>query len=559
MGVLRICMVSDKKPESMKKIKEKAGNIIFLALKCHSFTAAESTFFRSGTRHRKNTEYFPEFFCFFRKTAVYCFENENIQSGDENMVCCKKISELLKNHHQEQLLRFWNQLSDASQKQLLGQLEELDFDKLDALIREYVLRKPEIRIPDDLGPAPYFPLTPRNEEQAEKYRKAAELGVRLLRERKVSCLTVAGGQGTRLGFDGPKGTYPIAPVSGKTLFQYFAESIRRAGAKFGGPITWYIMTSLLNREATEKFFHEHAFFGLDPRQVVFFSQGTMPAIDYQGKLFLGEKDSLSLSPDGHGGTLLALRKSGALDRMKQEKVEYLSYFQVDNPLIPVVNPLFIGLHAMENSQMSAVMLAKTGPFEKLGNFCVSNGHLQIIEYSDLPKELAESRNADGGLKFISGSPAIHVISRDFIEHLTSGGSLNLPWHRADKKIPYIDENGNQVKPETPNGVKLESFIFDALTLADRTMVLECDRNEVFAPTKNPTGVDSVESCRAMLVERDAKRLAAAGVEIPRRADGSVDALIELSPLEVFDEEDAKAYVKKHHLAKIERGSKVYLQ
>ena len=209
--------------------------------------------------------------------------------------------------------------------------------------------------------------------------------------------------------------------------------------------------------------------------------------------------------------------------------------------------------------MSAVMLSKTGPFEKLGNFCVSDNRLQIIEYSDLPEELAQKRNADGTLAFVAGSPAIHLIQRDFVEQLTASGNLSLPWHRADKKIPCINADGNPVEVTEPNGVKLESFIFDAMPLAKRTMILEGDRNAMFAPTKNPTGVDSVESCRAMLVERDAKYLEAAGVKVPRKADGSVDALIELAPVNVIDLADAKKYVEKTGLKAITAGSKVCLE
>ena len=445
---------------------------------------------------------------------------------------------------QSQLLRFWSQLTAAQQEHLTAQLDAIDFDEMQRLIADYVLQKPRTAIPGDLGPAPYFPLTPRDAAQVELYARAEAEGERLLRAGKVSCLTVAGGQGTRLGFDGPKGTYPIAPVSGKSLFQYFAESIIRAGEKYGTRFTWYIMTSLLNREATERFFVEHHYFGLEPEQVVFFTQGTMPAIGYDGKLLLAAPDSLSLSPDGHGGTLLALRKSGALARMAREGVEILSYFQVDNPLVPVVNPRFIGLHALEHSQMSAIMLAKTGPFEKLGNFCLSGGRLQIIEYSDLPAELAESRNPDGTLRFIAGSPAIHLLSRSFVESLTAGGSLKLPWHRADKKVPYLDEAGKLVTPEAPNAVKLESFIFDALPQAERTMVMEGEREKMFAPTKNPTGVDSVESCRAMLLARDAAWLEAAGVKIPRTADGRPAAEIEISPRLAIDAADVAAAVKR---------------
>lgn len=459
---------------------------------------------------------------------------------------------------QEHVLSYWNELDEAGKSKLAGQLENINFAELARLVPEYVLNRPKTEIPDDLAPAPYFPETPENEEQKALYAKAYDLGIELLKSGRVCFLTVAGGQGTRLGFDGPKGTYPIGPVTGRTLFAYFAQNLLRAGQKYGVKYSWYIMTSMLNNEATTKFFAENDYFGLDKDQVFFFTQGTMPAIGYDGKLLLGAKDSLSLSPDGHGGTLLALRKSGALDRMAKEGTDIISYFQVDNPLIKMTNPLFIGLHELEQAEMSAVMLAKTGPFEKLGNFCISNNRLNIIEYSDLPAELAEKTDANGKLCYIAGSPAIHLISRAFIERLTAGGELKLPWHRADKKIPFIDACGNPVSPSEPNGVKLESFIFDALPLAAKTMVLECDRTEVFAPTKNPTGVDSVESCRAMLMERDARRLEKAGVKIPRKADGSIDAELEISPALILDEEDAALYVKNSGLTAIEAGSKLVI-
>ena len=414
------------------------------------------------------------------------------------------------------------------------QLEAIDWEALPGLAAKYVLEKPRVAIPDDVKPAPYFPLHPRTEAEKRLQQDARKRGEELLRQGKVACLTVAGGQGTRLGFDGPKGTYPIGPLSGRTLFEYFAGSIARAGEKFGKPLRWYVMTSALNREATEKFFREHDFLGLAPEQVFFFTQGTMPAFGYDGKLLMSSPESLALSPDGHGGTLLALRKSGALEQMKKDGAEYISYFQVDNPLVPVVNPLFIGMHDLEGSEMSAIMLAKTNAFEKLGNFCVCGGHLEIIEYSDLPAELAESRNPDGSLRFISGSPAIHVISRAFVEKLTASGRLDLPWHRADKKIPCIGDP----KPESPNGVKLESFIFDALALARKTLVLEGDRAEMFAPTKNATGVDSAESCREMLIARDLRRLNRAGVTT------DPGCKVELSPRSVFDDDDAAELAKR---------------
>lgn len=464
------------------------------------------------------------------------------------------LRQTLKSFGQEQLLRFEAAASCEENAALEAELEKINFPYLDKLIKDYVLKKPEISIPSDLQPAPYFPLVPVCAEQQKLYDEAEKYGKKLISEGKVACLIVAGGQGTRLGYDGPKGTYPIGPVSGRSLFEYFALSIRRNEIKYNTKISWYVMTSLLNNQQTVDFFEENNYFGLQKEQVFFFIQGTMPAIGYDGKLLMSSKSSLCLSPDGHGGTLLALKKSGALDDMRAKGIEYLSYFQVDNPLVPVLSPRFIGLHVMEKSDMSAIMLAKTNAFEKLGNFCIADGKLQIIEYSDLPDDLAQSVDENGKLRFIAGSPAIHVISCKFIEKLTCDGTLSLPSHRADKKVPCLDENGNQIKPEEPNAVKLETFIFDALQLADKTMVLEGDRKEVFAPTKNATGVDSAESCREMLIARDCRRLEAAGVKIPRQADGTPDCKVEISPLIAVDDEDVAQYVKANNITEIEKSS-----
>lgn len=458
---------------------------------------------------------------------------------------------------QEHLLKFFDTLPAAVQQRYLEELNDLDLDLLQKLIAENVLQKPHITLPENLEPAPFFPLKPRSEAEKLYYQQADEAGAELLRQGKVAAITVAGGQGSRLGFDGPKGTYPIAPVSGKTLFQYFAESLQSASRKYNTAIHWYIMTSVLNDQPTREFFADNNFFGLNRDHVHFFTQGFMPAVGYDGKLLMASTGSLALSPDGHGGTLLALRKSGMLKDMADRGIDYLSYFQIDNPLVPVVDKRFIGLHKLENSEMSAITLAKTNAHEKVGNFCVANGKLYVIEYSDLPEELAQAQNSDGTLKFIAGSPAIHVISRTFVEKLTAGNRLELDWHRADKKIKCIDCSGNPVEPAEPNGVKLESFIFDALKLADKTMIFEADRKEEFAPTKNATGVDSVESCRAMLIDRDARRLERCGVQIPRRSDGTVDAAIEISPLAVWDDDDCREYVKKHRITAVEPGSSNY--
>lgn len=454
------------------------------------------------------------------------------------------ILKTLKKYKQDHLLRFWDKLDAIQRKRLLFQLNAIDWTLLDGLINDYVLNKPETAVLGDISPAPYLPVQPRNREQELLYKKAVARGAELLKEGTIAVLTVAGGQGTRLGFDGPKGTFPITPVKGKTLFQYFAESIIRAGKKYGFPLQWYIMTSTDNDIPTRDFFRKNNYFNLEPNHVHFFSQGTMPAIGMDGRVLLSSPDSLALAPDGHGGTLLALRNSGALDEMKARGIKSISYFQVDNPLVSAVDPLFIGMHDMEESEMSCRMLIKTGPYEKLGNFCIVDGRLQIIEYSDMPQELAEKREKDGSLFFKAGSPAIHVISRSFIERLTKNGKFCLPWHRAEKKVPFIDANGNLVKPQKPNAVKLEMFIFDAIPMAGRTMILEAKREDEFSPVKNPEGVDSIVSCRAMLVDRDSRWLEKAGMRIPRKERGEPDCVVELSPLSFLDDDDVIAHIER---------------
>jgi UDP-N-acetylglucosamine/UDP-N-acetylgalactosamine diphosphorylase len=471
-----------------------------------------------------------------------------------------ELYETLSKHNQEHILRFWNELNVVQQDKLSGQIKNINWDQLDELIKNYVIKKPETNIPEDLSPADYYPMVPKTEESKKLYIEAEKKGKELVSNSKIAAFTVAGGQGTRLGFDGPKGTYPITPIKEKTLFQYFAETIKRASEKYDAEIPWYIMTSKLNNEETVNFFKENNYFNLSEKNVMFFQQGTMPAMDREGKVLLDEKDSLSLSPDGHGGSLLALRKSGALNDMKKRGIKYISYFQVDNPLVSIINPLFFGLHLLTDSEMSAIMLAKTNPYEKLGNFCVSEGKTMIIEYSDMPDELVEKIDDEGNLSFISGSPAIHIVSVDFVEKLTADSVIDLPWHRADKKVSYVDDTGKRVDPNNVNAVKLESFIFDSLPMADKTMILEAKRENEFSPTKNKTGVDSVESCRKMLINYDCERLEKyAGVILPKDVDGNYDIMVELSPLSFIDGEDIESSKQRLNKITFSRGKKVYIE
>jgi len=447
---------------------------------------------------------------------------------------------LLSQYGQAHLLRFWDELDDAGRGELASQLAAIDWAWLDGWVRENVLGAAGAAPPEDVKPAPYYPLRPETPEQEALYEKARRRGAELLRQGRIAGFTVAGGQGTRLGYDAPKGMFPISPVRRKPLFQLFAESIARAQEKYGATIPWYVMTSPLNDAATREFLEENDRFGLAAADVRCFPQGTFPAVGLDGKVLLGAKGSLALSPNGHGGCLLAMRDSGALADMAARGVRHVSYWQVDNPLVRKFDPLFLGLHDVLDSEMSNRSLTKTGPFEKLGNYCIVNGKTTIIEYSD-PRmaDLAEQVDEQGRLRFRAGSPAIHILRREFVERLTEGG-LRLPVHRADKKAPCVGEDGRPVDPASPNAVKLETFIFDALPLASRVLILEGDREEQFAPVKNPTGVDSVESCRELMAARAARWLENAGVTVPRRADGSPACTIELSPRRFLDPEDVAA-------------------
>lgn len=462
-----------------------------------------------------------------------------------------KLNEIAQGH----VLRFWDQLDPAGRKKLLDQLAALDLDSIAELAETEVRHKPQLALPKDIQPVQAYPRQP-DAQRRQLYRDAEIRGQELLHQGKIGAFLVAGGQGTRLGYDGPKGEFPVTPIKRKPLFQVFAEQLLAHSRDSGKPIPWYIMTSDANDAATRDFFKKHNFFGYNSNNVFFFQQGMMPAFDLNGKLLLAAKDSLALSPDGHGGSLRALSKSGAITDMHARGVEHLSYFQVDNPLVHTIDPLFLGLHDRTGSEMSSKTIPKANALEKVGNFVVGDGKLQVIEYSDLPESLAMQTNADGSLRFNAGSIAIHAMRVDFIERLNKTGRLELPWHRAEKKVPHIDDSGNPIKPDTPNAIKLEQFVFDAIPLAKNAIVYTTDRAEEFSPVKNAQGVDSPATSRRDQIRRAARWLRDAGVEIPTKA-GEPDATIEISPLLATNVQQLIARPKP--IQKVSSGQSVYLE
>lgn len=452
----------------------------------------------------------------------------------------------LAQHGQEHLLKWWGDLDDKAQRQLVAEIAAIDFEQLDRLVAELVATDVPASHPhDDVKPIDVIRLPSTDGERTAR-RHMAELGAEALAMGEVAVVLVAGGLGTRLGFDGPKGTYPIGPVSKASLFQIHAEKIVAMGRRYGKTLPFYVMTSPDNHDATIAFFEEHGRFGLE--HVRFFLQGQMPAVDREsGKVLLREKGHLALSPDGHGGTLTALAVPGpdgrpsCLDEMRDRGVKSLYYFQVDNPLVQIADPVFLGYHRQAQAEMSFKVIEKVQPDERLGVVVSVNGHPQVIEYSDLPVELGERRQPDGRLELWAGSIAIHLIERTFVERLAT--TLQLPFHRAIKKVAYIDEQGNEVSPPEPNAVKFERFIFDALPVAERWTLVETDRAREFEPLKNATGPDSPATVRHRMTELFAEWLEIAGATVPRTADGSIPFGVEISPLFALDAAELKTRIE----------------
>jgi UDP-N-acetylglucosamine/UDP-N-acetylgalactosamine diphosphorylase len=445
---------------------------------------------------------------------------------------------------QGHVFAFFNQLPAAGQQTLLAEAAEIDLDEIALLTRTLLAASPAASASfGDLAPAPYVSL-PGHGGDATAWAQAKAMGEAALRAGRVAAFTVAGGQGTRLGWDGPKGTFPVTPVRRKPLFQVFAEKLRAAGVRYGRPLHWFIMTSHANHEATAAFFAEHKFFGLDPARVHFFRQGRMPAVDFTGKILLEAPDRIAMSPDGHGGSLRALDRSGVLDLLKSEGIDTISYFQVDNPLVRCIDPAFLGWHFAQGSEMSSKMVAKAYPEEKVGHFCVQQGRLVVVEYSDLPPtRQRELDPATGRLRFNAGNVAIHIIDREFARRMAhsavSGQAArgkNLPFHRADKKIPVIDAAGKPVQPTAPNGAKFEMFVFDALPFAKNPIVIETRRADDFSPVKNAGGADSPQTCRDDQLRQFARWLRAAGATVETDADGYPHPALEVSPLFGYDED-----------------------
>ncbi len=430
--------------------------------------------------------------------------------------------QLLEEQGQVHVLAFWDQLEEGEREQLLAQIESIDFEsvaRMQALLRG-----------EDVGAAEGGPISPAPVLELEQIRANEQawggVGSAALREGRVGVLLVAGGQGSRLGFEGPKGAYPIGPVSGATLFEIHARKILALELRYGAQIPFYVMTSQANDADTRAFFEANDYFGLVPERVLFFSQGMWPALTQDGKLLLEARGRIFMNPDGHGGTIRALDTEGMFADMDRRGVEVLFYFQVDNPLVEVADPVFIGAHLQETADVSIKVCAKRDAAEKLGVVVVRDGYPCIVEYSELSPEQMSETDEQGRLRLRFGSVAIHVFSVGFLKQCAKRPML---LHVAHKQVPYVDATGKSVRPDKPNACKFEKFIFDVIPAAQKVLHVEFDRAQEFSPVKNGEGEDSPATTQRDMIRKFAAWFESCGVNVPRLASGEPQYRLEIDP------------------------------
>jgi UDP-N-acetylglucosamine/UDP-N-acetylgalactosamine diphosphorylase len=427
---------------------------------------------------------------------------------------------------QQHLFVHWNARSSRRRRRLLGDLATLQPELYSTL--QGALHTPPGRA-RDLQPVGFL-----SREQWLGSRETRQVGEQLLAEGRAGFLTVAGGQASRLGVRGPKGCFPVSMIRRASLFQIFAEKLLACRRRYARPLSWCIMTSPLNREATVAFFREHGFFGIPEQEILFFSQSLYPTLDPQRRLLLAENGGLLENPNGHGGVIEGLRESALVDALAQRGVQELFYFQVDNPLVRVPDPSFLGNHRLRDSEMSSKVVAKAFPQEKLGCIGRIDGRPGVIEYSDVDPHRMQARDEEGRLLFSHGSIAVHILSLGFLAR----GSLQLPLHVARKRVHTLVPTPRGGRLEEMEALKFEKFIFDAIPMARNPQFCETTREEEFAPLKNRSGVDSITTCRRGLEEQHARWLEQAGVAVPRRRGRPLHRL-EISPLFAVDAESLK--------------------
>ncbi len=399
----------------------------------------------------------------------------------------EEIQKKLKKYGQGHLLNFYDTLDENKQKKLLEQIENIDFELMNSL---YNTTKNENKEENKkIEPIEFIDKYKLN----DLYKDYEEIGKKAIKEGKLAAVTMAGGQGTRLGHNGPKGTFDIGLDSHKSLFELLCDTLKEANKKYDVQIPWFIMTSKENNSETIDFFKKNKYFGYE-KNVYFFEQGQLPMIDTEGKILIGEDGLVKLASDGHGGVYESLIKNGMINKMKELGVEWVFIGGIDNCLVKMVDPVLMGIAIDKKVDAAVKSVVKANPHEKVGVFCKKNGKPGVVEYTEISEEMAESTDENGELLYGESHILCNLFNIKAIERM---GENPLPYHIAYKKATYIDKDGNKVIPDGPNAYKFEAFLFDAFGTLDSMAVLRVKREEEFAPVKNATGVDSPETAKKL--------------------------------------------------------------
>ena len=467
------------------------------------------------------------------------------------MTVPSELADRLASAGQSHVIQFWDELTLDEQGNLSQQLSQVDFAQIQSLASssETAAHWGDLAARASSPPA----ITLDDFKNAVEYEKAYQAGVDAIRDGKVAMILTAGGQGSRLGFEHPKGMFPIGPVSERTLYQVIIEKVHARAKQFNTSIPFFVMTSPPTHQESAEFLSSHQNFGYPEEDFHLFCQGVMPAVDQHGKLILADKSNLFLSPDGHGGMLAAFQKNGCLDLLKSRGIEHVFYGQVDNPLIQACDPALVGYHILAKSEMTTQVVRKNSPLQKVGNVVSIDGKLQIIEYSDLPEEYAKQVNEEGELKFWAGSIAVHIFRTSFLDR-TSAQADALPFHRANKVVPYLNEAGELIRPEQPNAIKFERFIFDLLPWAENAIVCEVAAEDGFCAVKNaaPAASETPEHVKAAILDLHHRWLNAAGCNVPK-------PVFEISPFLAVDQRQLQEKLDAGTSLSLNEQQPIYLE
>lgn len=402
----------------------------------------------------------------------------------------EKTKELLKEYKQEHIIKLLEKLDEEKQSELIEQISKIDFHQIMEL---YENTKKEIEFKEKkIEPIKYLDKAKLSKEQEDKFN---EIGSQIIKNGQYAVVTMAGGQGTRLGHNGPKGTFKLDVYGkGKYLFEILAENLKEANKLYDTTIPWYIMTSKENNDATQEFLEKNNYFGYDKNNVTLFAQGELPLVDTEGKLLIGKDMKIKEASDGNGGVFSSLRTTGALADMKQRNIKWIFIGGVDNAILKMADVTLLGMAEDKKVQIASKSVVKANPHEKVGVFCKCNGTPKVIEYSELPEKMAEETDNDGELKYGESHIMCNLFTIDAIEKVSKE---TLMYHSAFKKNSYIDEDGKEVVPEAPNSYKFEAFIFDSFEFFDDIAILRGKREDDFAPVKNKEGVDSPKTAKEL--------------------------------------------------------------